>query len=69
MIWDYDIPTIVMLTNLVEKMKIKCSQYWPNANHQQYANIDVTLVNTVTQSDFVIRHFHVKKVSSTVNIL
>ena len=47
MIWDYNMPTIVMLTNLVEKGKIKCSQYWPEAGHQEYGNVDVTIVNTV----------------------
>ena len=63
MIWDYNIPTIVMLTNLAEKGKIKCSQYWPEDGHQEYANVDVTIVNTVTQADFVVRYFQIKHVS------
>ena len=64
MIWDYNVPTIVMLTNLVEKGKTKCSQYWPNASQQHYANIKVTLVNTITQADFVIRSFQIIKVKN-----
>ena len=74
MIWDYNVPAIVMLTNLVEKGKTKCSQYWPQASHQEYANIKVTFVNTITQADFVIRCFKIEKVkinsrSTTVLVL
>ena len=62
LIWDYNIPSVVMLTNLVEKMKVKCSQYWPNTGSQQYANVNVTLINTIQQADFTIRHFQIKSV-------
>ena len=63
LVWDYNSPTIIMLTNLVEKMKVKCSQYWPDSGSQQYSYINVTLVDTITHSDFVIRHFRIKSVS------
>ena len=63
LIWDYNIPSVVMLTNLMEKMKVKCSQYWPDSGSQQYANVNVTLINTIQQADFTIRHFQVKLVS------
>ena len=63
MIWDYNVPTIVMLTNLVEKARVKCSQYWPETGHQEFADIKVTLVNTVIQADFVVRYFQIEKVS------
>ena len=52
-----------MLTNLMEKMKVKCSQYWPDSGSQQYANVNVTLINTIEQADFTIRNFQVKSVS------
>ena len=63
LIWDYNIPSVVMLTNLMEKMKVKCSQYWPDSGSQQYANVNVTLINIIQQADFTIRHFQVKSVS------
>ena len=63
LIWDHNIPTVVMLTNLMENMKVKCSQYWPNSGSQQYSNINVTMMKTVQQADFVIRHFQIKAVS------
>lgn len=63
MIWDHNSPTVVMLTNLVEKMKVKCSLYWPPSGSTQYGNLSVTLVNTITHADFVTRQFHLKNVS------
>ena len=68
LIWDYNIPSVVMLTNLMEKMKVKCSQYWPDSGSQQYANVNVTLINTIQQADFTIRHFQVKSVSFPLRI-
>ena len=47
----------------MEKMKVKCSQYWPDTSSQQYAHVNVTLINTIQQADFVIRHFQIKSVS------
>lgn len=69
MVWEYNVPTVIMLTNLVEKAKVKCSQYWPNKGTIDYGNISVTLINTVTHADFVLRQFTIKNVSDTVVIL
>ena len=63
LIWDYNVPSVVMLTNFGEKMKVRCLQYWPNSDSQQYAYVNVTLINTIQQADFVIRHFQIKSVS------
>ena len=62
MIWDHNVPTMVMLTNLVEKMKVKCSQYWPTSGSSQYAHFSITLVNTITHADFLTRHFQITNV-------
>ena len=56
-----------MLTNLTEKMKVKCSQYWPDSGSTQYNNIEVTLVNAVTHADYIIRQFHIKEVSTILS--
>jgi len=68
MVWDHDVPTVVMLTNLVEKMKIKCSQYWPEKDSAKYGPFTVTLVNTVSLADFVTRHLEVNNVSNVLMV-
>ncbi len=68
MVYEHDVPTIVMLTNLVEKMKAKCSQYWPMCDSETYSNMEVTVVNTTTLADFVIRDIKIKNVSKLMNI-
>ena len=49
--------------------QVKCTQYWPNTGSQQYANITVTIMNTVNHADFVIRHFQIKSVSCLLQYL
>ncbi|XP_078574744.1 receptor-type tyrosine-protein phosphatase S-like [Branchiostoma floridae x Branchiostoma japonicum] len=61
MVWEQDTATIVMVTNLKEKNKTKCSQYWPNKDSMDYGNIRVTLEETTNLVDYVIRTFDVQK--------
>ncbi|KAL5486475.1 hypothetical protein EMCRGX_G018961 [Ephydatia muelleri] len=42
MVWEYDCPTIVMVTNLQEEDKVKCHQYWPSYGSTTYGHIKVT---------------------------
>ncbi|KAL5487212.1 hypothetical protein EMCRGX_G019787 [Ephydatia muelleri] len=60
MVWDNSVTTIVMLTNLQENAKVKCTQYWPSSGSQVYANITVTHVDTSTFADFELRHFNIQ---------
>ncbi len=61
-VWDYNTPAIVMLTNLMEKTKSKCAQYWPNSEAISYGPFSITLTNTTTLADYVIRDLTVKNV-------
>ncbi|XP_064604746.1 receptor-type tyrosine-protein phosphatase U-like [Liolophura sinensis] len=55
MIWEQDCGKIVMLTSLMEDMKKKCEQYWPNSGSLELGLITVTLLDEETYADFVIR--------------
>ncbi|XP_047146101.1 uncharacterized protein LOC100213457 isoform X2 [Hydra vulgaris] len=46
---------IVMLTNLVENGKTKCSQYWPESN-EEYGGINVCVTKTENFADYIIRY-------------
>ncbi|XP_047123628.1 receptor-type tyrosine-protein phosphatase delta isoform X1 [Hydra vulgaris] len=63
MIWEQDVPVIVMLTNLVEKGKKKCELYWPTSDAKIFGDVEVTISATDNFSDYVIRKFSIKKVS------
>ncbi|XP_031551959.1 receptor-type tyrosine-protein phosphatase F-like [Actinia tenebrosa] len=61
MIWDHEISSIIMLTNLLELAKRKCHQYWPDKNSARYSDIIVTNHKTEVFADFTIRTFFVSK--------
>ncbi|XP_070557951.1 receptor-type tyrosine-protein phosphatase alpha-like isoform X2 [Ptychodera flava] len=60
MIWEQNSIIIIMLTNLVEKGKKKCEQYWPSEGTEQYGSIEVTLEDTNNLAAYTIRRFTVK---------
>ncbi|XP_057298929.1 uncharacterized protein LOC130629666 isoform X1 [Hydractinia symbiolongicarpus] len=64
MVWEQDVPVIVMATNLVERSKRKCEQYWPTSGTQQYGDMQVTLTFTDSFTDVVVRSFSLKKAGS-----
>ncbi|XP_078658332.1 receptor-type tyrosine-protein phosphatase S-like [Branchiostoma floridae x Branchiostoma belcheri] len=61
MMWETGSTVIVMVTNLEEKGKIKCTKYWPDSGDEVYGQICVTLAETIPMVYYVSRVFLVSK--------
>ncbi|XP_052763705.1 receptor-type tyrosine-protein phosphatase mu-like isoform X2 [Mya arenaria] len=69
MVWQQKVEKIVMLTNLVEGMKTKCEQYWPDYHQRQiYGEIEVVCKVKELYADFIWRQFALSKNSEERNL-
>ncbi|XP_078328710.1 uncharacterized protein LOC111114478 isoform X1 [Crassostrea virginica] len=56
MIWQEEVSTIVMLTNLKEGDKIKCTQYWPNKNESStFVPVSIKMIEEKKYAAFIER--------------
>uniref|UniRef100_A0A8D3CH91 Receptor-type tyrosine-protein phosphatase F n=1 Tax=Scophthalmus maximus TaxID=52904 RepID=A0A8D3CH91_SCOMX len=65
MVWEQRTCTIVMMTRLEEKSRVKCDQYWPSRGTETYGMIQVTMLDTVELATYNVRTFALYKNGST----
>ncbi|XP_015507082.1 receptor-type tyrosine-protein phosphatase S isoform X12 [Parus major] len=65
MVWEQRSATIVMMTKLEEKSRIKCDQYWPGRGSDTYGMIQVILLDTIELATFCVRTFSLHKNGSS----
>ncbi|XP_059057740.1 tyrosine-protein phosphatase 69D [Achroia grisella] len=62
MIWEHGLELIVMLTNLEEYSKVKCSKYWPEERGtRNFGNINVQHIGEKRYSDYIVRELRITK--------
>uniref|UniRef100_UPI00398EB535 receptor-type tyrosine-protein phosphatase S-like isoform X12 n=1 Tax=Pristiophorus japonicus TaxID=55135 RepID=UPI00398EB535 len=65
MVWEQRSATIVMMTKLEEKSRVKCDQYWPGRGTETFGMIQVTLLDTIELATFCVRNFCLHKNGSS----
>lgn len=69
MIWEQNTSTIVMMTKLEERSRLKCDQYWPSKGTEVYDNVmQVTLVDYTELAAYSIRTFVIAPVNTYAQI-
>ncbi|NWX32886.1 PTPRD phosphatase, partial [Notiomystis cincta] len=61
MMWEQRGATVVMMTKLEERSRVKCDQYWPSRGTETYGLIQVTLLDTVELATYCVRTFALYK--------
>ncbi|XP_032826463.1 receptor-type tyrosine-protein phosphatase delta isoform X19 [Petromyzon marinus] len=61
MVWEQRSSTIVMMTRLEERCRVKCDQYWPARGSETYGLVQVSLVDTLELASYAVRTFTLHK--------
>ncbi|XP_069007105.1 protein tyrosine phosphatase receptor type Fa isoform X2 [Embiotoca jacksoni] len=61
MVWEQRTCTIVMMTRLEEKSRVKCDQYWPSRGTETYGMIQVTMLDNAELATYSVRTFALYK--------
>ncbi|ESO86619.1 hypothetical protein LOTGIDRAFT_128794, partial [Lottia gigantea] len=61
MVWEQRCTTVVMMTKLEERSRIKCDQYWPSRGTETYGLMHIQLVDVTELSTYTVRTFHLSR--------
>ncbi|XP_026300844.1 tyrosine-protein phosphatase Lar isoform X12 [Apis mellifera] len=61
MCWELRSSTIVMMTKLEERTRIKCDQYWPGRGSETYGLMTVTITDVQELATYCIRTFQISR--------
>lgn len=61
MCWELRSSTIIMMTRLEERARIKCDQYWPSRGTETYGMMTVAITETQELSTYAIRTFQLSR--------
>ncbi|XP_077297678.1 tyrosine-protein phosphatase Lar isoform X3 [Arctopsyche grandis] len=61
MCWELRTATIVMMTKLEERTRIKCDQYWPSRGTDTYGQMSITMSEMQELATYCIRTFQVSR--------
>ncbi|CAI8016763.1 Receptor-type tyrosine-protein phosphatase kappa [Geodia barretti] len=68
MVWEYETPTILMLTQCTEAGKVKCVQYWPEKLHDSLSvggKFRVTFSSNMPFAEYEFRKFKLENLSES----
>ncbi|RUS79048.1 hypothetical protein EGW08_013205, partial [Elysia chlorotica] len=61
MLWEKEVDRVVMLTNLVELRKVKCTQYWPADAEITVGDIGIELLSSRVYAEYTVRLLRLHK--------
>ncbi|XP_022645434.1 receptor-type tyrosine-protein phosphatase F-like isoform X4 [Varroa destructor] len=61
MVWEQQSATVVMMTRLEERTRVKCDQYWPSRGSERYGVIEVTLEDVSELATYCVRTLSLRR--------
>ena len=66
MCWEQKVATIVMMTRLEERARIKCDQYWPTRGSDTYGVVSVMITDVQELATYCVRTFQLHRLGTSI---